>query len=166
MASITDLASASSVAAADNLVINQSGTDRKVTADKFAIVGAANTFALLQTLTAGAGIGTGGNALIRERAGVVRQKLETTTIGATASITVQTGNSGRGIVMVLNASAGKLALFAVEGGAGTIIFGDSAGFTGGAASANGKINVFSDGNTISVQNGTAGTVTVSCWVLC
>lgn len=38
MAAITDLAAASSVAGTDNLVINQSGTDRKVTADKFGII--------------------------------------------------------------------------------------------------------------------------------
>ena len=37
MAAITDLAAASSVAATDLLVISQSGTDRKVTADKFGI---------------------------------------------------------------------------------------------------------------------------------
>lgn len=38
MAAITDLAAASSVAAADYLVLSQSGTDKKVTADKFAIM--------------------------------------------------------------------------------------------------------------------------------
>lgn len=37
MAAITDLASASSVAVGDYLVISQSGTDKKVTANKFAI---------------------------------------------------------------------------------------------------------------------------------
>lgn len=37
MAAITDLAAASSVAAADLFVINQSGTDKKVTADKLAV---------------------------------------------------------------------------------------------------------------------------------
>ena len=56
MAAITDLAAASAVNGTDNLVINQSGTDRKVTADKFAIVVAANTFTAAQTVV-GAGIG-------------------------------------------------------------------------------------------------------------
>lgn len=56
MTAITDLAAASSVAATDNLVINQSGTDRKVTADKFAIVAAANTFTAAQTVVGG-GVG-------------------------------------------------------------------------------------------------------------
>ena len=50
MAAITDLAAASSVAATDNLVINQSGTDRRVTADKFAVLGLANTFTALQVM--------------------------------------------------------------------------------------------------------------------
>ena len=44
MAAITDLAAAASVAATDNLVINQGGTDRRVTADKFAILAMANQF--------------------------------------------------------------------------------------------------------------------------
>ena len=38
MAAITDLSTASSVAAADYLVLSQSGTDKKVTANKFGIV--------------------------------------------------------------------------------------------------------------------------------
>ena len=38
MAAITDLSSASSVNAADYLVLSQSGTDKKVTADKFAVL--------------------------------------------------------------------------------------------------------------------------------
>ena len=38
MAAIPDLAAASAVAATDLLVINQSGTDRKVSADKFVTV--------------------------------------------------------------------------------------------------------------------------------
>ena len=51
MAAITDLAAASSVAATDNLVINQGGTDRRVTADKFAVLGLANTFTADVTLS-------------------------------------------------------------------------------------------------------------------
>lgn len=38
MAAITDLATASSIAAADYLVVNQSGTDKKFTADKLGII--------------------------------------------------------------------------------------------------------------------------------
>ena len=38
MAAITDLSTASSVNAADYLVLSQSGTDKKVTADKFAVL--------------------------------------------------------------------------------------------------------------------------------
>ncbi len=50
MAAITDLAAASSVGATDNLVINQSGTDRRVTADKFAVLSAANVFSQVQII--------------------------------------------------------------------------------------------------------------------
>jgi cyclophilin family peptidyl-prolyl cis-trans isomerase len=44
MAAITDLSTASSVAVGDYLVVSQSGTDKKVTANKFAVVSLANTF--------------------------------------------------------------------------------------------------------------------------
>ena len=165
MAAITDLSTAAGVNAADYLVISQSGTDKKVTADKLAIVGLANTFSLLQTLTSGAAIGASGNQLIRQREGVVRQLLETTTIVATGDITVSTGAGGRGIVMVYNASLGKIALFAVEGSSGVLIYGDSANFGGTNSGANGKTNCFAASSIIYVQNGTAGTITVSCWVL-
>ena len=50
MAAITDLAAASSVGATDNLVINQGGTDRRVTADKFAVLATANAFTALQVM--------------------------------------------------------------------------------------------------------------------
>lgn len=50
MAAITDLASASSVAAGDYLVVSQSGTDKKATANKFAIVAVANTFTTTQSI--------------------------------------------------------------------------------------------------------------------
>lgn len=53
MATITDLASASSVSAGDNLVINQSGTDRKVTADKFAVRSLSNTLTGENNFTGG-----------------------------------------------------------------------------------------------------------------
>ena len=52
MAAITDLSTASSVAAGDYLVISHSGTDQKVTANKLAIVGATNTFTAAQTFSA------------------------------------------------------------------------------------------------------------------
>ena len=44
MPSLTELSAASSVAAADQLLINQSGIDKRVTADKFPLLSAANAF--------------------------------------------------------------------------------------------------------------------------
>ncbi len=165
MAAITDLSTASGVNAADYLVISQSGTDKKVTSDKFAVVGLTNTFALLQTLTSGAAIGTSGNTLTRVAAGVVRQAVESTTLVATGDISVQTGNNGRGIVLVYNASLGKLALFAVEGSTGSIIYGDTNNFSGSSGTSSGKVNCFATSNIIYVQNGTAGTITLKVFVL-
>lgn len=49
MAAITDLASASSLGASDLFVINQSGTDRKMLANKLPMLDQANTFTAAQT---------------------------------------------------------------------------------------------------------------------
>ena len=61
MAAITDLAAASSVATTDLLVVNQSGTDRKVTADKFAILlpGSTATSRAQRTVATGTGATAG-----------------------------------------------------------------------------------------------------------
>lgn len=125
----------------------------------------ANTFSQLQTLTSGAAIGAAGNTLTRVAAGVVRQKVELTTIVATGDVSVQTGNGGRGLVLVYNATLGKLALFAVEGSTGTIIWGDAANFSGSNGTTNGKTNCFVLSNVIYVQNGTAGSIQVQVLVL-
>ncbi len=55
MPSLTELSAASSVEAADQLVVNQSGTDKRVTANKFGIVGAANQWMLTQEVYARVG---------------------------------------------------------------------------------------------------------------
>ncbi len=57
MAAITDLAAASSVAATDLLLVNQSGTDRKVTADKFAILLPGSTATARTQRTVASGLG-------------------------------------------------------------------------------------------------------------
>lgn len=81
MAAITDLAAASSVASTDNLVVNQSGTDRKVTANKFAIVALSNTFTATQNINptgannaiyAGMALGNSGEAFAAYYNGVRR----------------------------------------------------------------------------------------------
>lgn len=68
MAAITDLSSASSVAAGDYLVISQSGTDKKVTADKLVIAGGTTTGAL-SIQVADAGVGTTTTVLALGRTG-------------------------------------------------------------------------------------------------
>src|SRR5574343_1358020 len=50
MAAIKDLSTASSAGTGDYLVISQSGTDKKVTANKFAIVANANVFTTTQSI--------------------------------------------------------------------------------------------------------------------
>ena len=164
MAAITDLAAASSVAGTDNLVINQSGTDRKVVANKFAIVAATNTFDLLQTLTSGAAIGVAGNTLVREGNAVLRQKLEQYSLASTNLLTVSSDMYGRALVFVYNVSDGKMALVAVEGAAGTLIYGDSGYFTGAVGTAN-RINVYAFSGGVYVQNSYGVSKVLSAYAL-
>jgi len=86
MAAITDLAAASSVAAGDQLAINQSGTDRRVTADKFARMNVANT---------GAVAANGGTLTISNGAITVTSNYHIVdTEGATATDDLTTINGG------------------------------------------------------------------------
>jgi hypothetical protein len=164
MAAITDLSSASSVAGTDNLVINQSGTDKKVTANKFAIVTATNTFDLLQTLTSGAAFGVAGNTLVRPMNGVLRQKLEQYSLASSGLLTISTDMAGRALVFVYNASDGKMALVAVEGGAGTLIYGDTGYFSGAVGTAN-RINVYAYSGGVYVQNSYGVSKVLSAYAL-
>lgn len=59
MAAITDLSTASSVNTSDYLVVSQSGTDKKVTANKFAIVSTTNTFAAVTSFGESIQVGVG-----------------------------------------------------------------------------------------------------------
>lgn len=68
MAAITDLSAASSVAAGDYLVISQSGTDKKVTADKLVIAGTTTTSALAIQVP-DTGVGTTTSVLTLGRTG-------------------------------------------------------------------------------------------------
>jgi len=104
MAAITDLSSASSVGASDYLVISQSGTDKKVTADKLAILSAANTFAALATFSAGIA-----NASITP-AGASMTSGNIQALSNFTSIT-------NGVIIVLDTSGTQYAIFSVKGGA-------------------------------------------------
>ena len=107
MAAITDLAAASSVGASDLLVVSQSGTDKKVTADKFAVLANANTFAALATF--GAGIA---NASITPAG----QSMVAGNIQALSNFTTITN----GVIIILDTSGTQYAIFAVKGGANSV----------------------------------------------
>ena len=113
MAAITDLAAASSVAAGDNLVINQSGTDRKVTADKFAVVGLANAFAAAQTFNDEINVRqhTSNNAWSIDCANGTPITMSNGTVFQFSQNTTFAG-----LVMVLNTADGQMGVFACAGG--------------------------------------------------
>jgi hypothetical protein len=134
MAAITDLAAASSVAATDNLVINQSGTDRKVTADKFVTTD-----------------GAGKTAAVKQ----VTQQSVTLAANATQALT-----STFGLLVLQNASSGGQGLLWLAGAGGAAIInqtGTNISTVTGTAS---KLNVYYLTGTYFVENkfGTSQTI--------
>ncbi len=129
MAAITDLAAASVVSASDNLVINQSGTDRKVVASKFAIAAGANTFtATPQTITSSSNL-----ALELIRTGTTSVALKFT--DSAGSIIVNGGGNGLvatstvNSILELNRSSGTYAALKLSDSGGNITLnGGGSGF--------------------------------------
>lgn len=124
MAAIPDLAAASSVAATDLLVVNQSGTDRKVTADKFVTVASGVTTVVAQLKITRATIANNGTQAL---GGIF------------------------GLAIVQNASDGGQALLWLSVGSATIISQVAANIstTQGTAS---KLNVYASGGVFYIEN--------------
>jgi len=154
MPSLTELSAASSVAAADQLAINQSGTDRRVTASTlFGYVTAA-----LQTFAQGIAIGAANVKLWRPTQGVLRQASEYVTL-APAAVLVLRDDSGYALVDVLSGTHGRYATFAIEGnGNGRLIHGDSTLFK---TTGNTQIMVFALNSVVYLQNFTGANLIVA-----
>ena len=153
MAAITDLAAASSVAATDNLVINQSGTDRRVTADKFAVLATANAFTALQVMP-------------RIRSGTLGALAD----NAAASFTPTISN---GILILLGnnlATCSGIIMYRCGGGSQCALLGSSAGtllatavdtVLTGTTGIDGKVTISANGGDgkIYVENRRGGSTT-------
>ena len=132
MAAITDLAAASSVAAADLLVVNQSGTDRKVTADKFVTVNSSGATTVIARATI-------------------------TTV-ALANNATQTVSGSYGVLIVINGSqGGQLMAWMLNGVASINQVGTTISTTAGTAS---KLNVYYSGGVYYIENKTGATCNV------
>jgi hypothetical protein len=147
MAAIPDLAAASSVAAGDLLVVNQSGTDRKVTADKLVIAAAANTVSGVVTFS------TGPVAAHVKPASV-----------SLANNATQALPSTYGLLIVQNATDGGQALVWLSGGGTSIINQTASNFATTAGTAS-KINVYISGGVAYLENKLGATKTVYYQVL-
>ena len=124
----------------------------------------AQTFTGIQTMQDGAAIGVAGNTLARQGNGVLRQKLEQYNLASTNLLTISADMVGRALVFVHNASDGKMALVAVEGGAGTLIYGDTGYFSGAVGTAN-RINVYAYSGGVYVQNSYGVSKVLSAYAL-
>lgn len=147
MATITDLAAASSVAATDLLVISQSGTDRKVTADKFVVAGNANTVT---------GVVTFSTAPV---AGQMKPASVSLANNATQALA-----GTFGLLIVQNASAGGQALIWLTGNNTSLVsqVGTNISLTAGTAS---KLNVYYSGGVYYLENKIGSTCTIYYQVL-
>lgn len=154
MAAITDLAAASSVAATDNLVVNQSGTDRKVTANKFAVVANANTLTNTNTFS--------GNTRVRPHIIDDAYSLDVShdTLTLTAGGLISLGTAFAGFLVVTEETSGGTAAFLLGGGA-VVKLGNSAGTFGTAVGSAGdnSINVYFS-TTYRIINRYTGTRTL------
>lgn len=154
MAAITDLAAASSVAAADLLVVSQSGTDRKVTADKFGVLGNVGTWAALQTFS---------GQIKTPRV----QGSATITLAANEARYVSDWVSGTfGLLVVFDASNGYVGVFMLRGGAGTVVEAldpsNRFSHTSGTAT---SINCYYNAGQYWIENKLAGSAQVSVLML-
>jgi len=147
MAAITDLAAASSVAATDNLVINQSGTDRKVTANKFVVADNANTVT---------GVVTFSTAPVAAHIKPVTLSL--------ANNATQALPSTFGLLIVQNATDGGQALVWLTGGGTNIINQTATNFATTAGTAS-KVNVYISGGVAYLENKLGATKTLYYQVL-
>ena len=147
MAAIPDLAAASSVAATDLLVISQSGTDRKVTADKFVVAGNANTVT---------GVVTFSTAPV---AGQMKPASVSLANNATQALA-----GTFGLLIVQNASAGGQALIWLTGNNTSLVsqVGTNISLTAGTAS---KLNVYYSGGVYYLENKIGSTCTIYYQVL-
>lgn len=142
MAAIPDLAAASSVAAGDLLVVNQSGTDRKVTADKFVVAGNANTVSGVVTFSA---------APVAGHIKPVSASIANNGTQALPSIF--------GLLIVQNATDGGQALVWLSGGGTSIINQTASNFATTAGTAS-KINVYISGGVAYLENKLGATKTI------
>lgn len=145
-----------------NGVINTNGKTLAIPADgTSALREAAQTFTAIQTFSAGAAFGVLNSLLYRPSAGVLRQRLEWVTVAQNGLIVIAS-DTGWAIVHVFDATDGKFAMFAVEGGAGRLIHGDANYFAG---SGNTKIMVFGLNGVVYLQNFFSDTKQISVWAL-
>jgi hypothetical protein len=161
MATITDLSAAGGINAGDNLVVNQSGVDRKITAAMLF-----GGWTSLPVITTGIGVGSSGNKLYRPTTGVVYQAVEWATIAHNAVIVLRNDTLAYALVHVFSASHGKFATYAVEGngltGASRLIQGDTNVFK---TTTTDGILVFALANVVYLQNFTGASLVVACMVM-
>lgn len=161
MAAITDLASASSVAAGDYLVVSQSGTDKKVTADKFAVVGNASTFAAAQTFS--------DEINVRQHSSNNAWSIDiangtTVTLTNGTAYSLSTSSVFSGLIIVANATDGQAAMFMLSGGV-VVEIADGGGVYSTTKNTASSSNVHYETSQYWLQNYTGGSRTYSVFSL-
>jgi len=159
MAAITDLASASSIAATDYFVVNQSGTDRKALASKLPLLDGANTFSAAQTFSDEINVRqhTTSNLWSIDAANGSTLSLANNFVYQFSTTVVFTG-----MILISNASGGATALFVVGGGVVVKVADGSNAYSTTIDTAS-KLNLYYDSGSgeYRLQNKLGSTATLS-----
>lgn len=157
MAAITDLASASSLGASDLFVINQSGTDRKMLANKLPMLDQANTFTAAQTYS--------DEINVRQHTTTEKWSIDvangTTLVMANAAVFQFSATAAfAGLIVVLNTTNGGIGLF-MAGGAVVVEVADGSNTYSATKDTATSTNIYYDAGSgqYLMQNNTGGSRT-------
>lgn len=103
------------------------------------------------------GIGNASAKLFRYAAGVIRQKIDQTTLADNGVLVVS--DSSLGMVLMFNLTDGPVGLYMVTGAAGNVIYGH--GTISGTKDNAGTINIYAESGQIKVQNKRGSTKTLA-----
>jgi hypothetical protein len=162
MAAITDLASASSIAATDYFVVSQSGTDRKALANKMPMLDQAQTFTAAQTFgdEINARPHTSNNAWSIDVANGTTATVPNGSVYQPSSTSVFSG-----FLLIANATDGGVGLFLLGGGV-VVEVADTLGVYSNAVGTATSTNVYWDGSSqYLIKNNTGGSRVYSIFTI-
>jgi len=163
MAAITDLASASSLGASDLFVVNQSGTDRKMLANKLPMLDQVQSFTAAQTFT--------DEINVRQHTTTEKWSIDVAngtalTMANAAIFQFSAAAAFAGLVVVLNTTNGGVGLF-LMGGAVVVEVADGSNTYSVTKDTGSSTNIYWDSGSSQylMQNNTGGSRTYNIFTI-